>query len=130
MTSPVSAIEAIEKAMEGESIDRIAQNFHSCEDALPWGRQKSSYRGTVRKTVRSMIEAMRAAGFEVVSRRDLNSFARQAEALQRENDALLSMVVVASEALCPFAAAVFGVGRRLYPRLFRRTPRPRTPRRI
>lgn len=29
------------------------------------------------------------------------------QALQRENDALLSMIVVASEALSPFAAAVF-----------------------
>ncbi|WP_421591280.1 hypothetical protein [Shinella sp. M27] len=46
--------------MEGDSVERIAQNFHSDGDphTAPWGKQKSSYRGTVRKTVRTMIEAM------------------------------------------------------------------------
>lgn len=89
MTSPSSPVDTIEKALEGDSVERIAQNFHASDPhTIPWGKQKSSYRGTVRKTVRSTIEAMRAAGFEVISRRDYNSLASKAEAMkQRAEDA-------------------------------------------
>lgn len=95
MTSPVSPSETIAKAMEGVTHPDAPEWIAVAQDG-------DGPNGGFWTCAAATTESPRYIRADICA-----ALARQAEALQRENDALRSMVVVASEALCPFAAAVF-----------------------
>lgn len=97
MTSPVSAIEAIEKAMEG-----VTPGPWKAEGYVVMGDWHASGGiASVRSGSRAFNDAAFIAACNPVAIREVLSLARQAEALQREMAEL-------REALEPFAAEADG----------------------
>lgn len=59
--------------MTDEEINNIAIQYHNRDDddyTLPWGKQKSNYRGSIRRIVRGVIGALEQSGYKIVKKRD------------------------------------------------------------
>ena len=106
MTSPASAIEAIEKAMEGVTPDILryeADAMYAAIQGEECGDTHHAYNWSDKphRVLYDAINMMRRSADTI------DALARQAEALQRENAELRKMVTDCSAALSPFADAVF-----------------------
>jgi len=99
MTSPVSAIEAIEKAMEG-----VTPGPWKAEGYVVMGDWHASGGiASVRSGARAFNDADYIAACNPVAMREVLALARKAEALQRENADKDARIAALTKGLTPFA---------------------------
>lgn len=90
------------------AIERVAIEYHNADGddyTVSWRKAKSSYRGTVRKMVRTMFEAAERSGLTVVCATALAAkdaeIARLLEALKASRDVHAGLAEYILQANCP-----------------------------